>query len=74
VTTNEEEYTLVGPAADGRGLYLDDGFLVKAGSLARKELVPYAKSVSSVHQRQIDEGVLIEHGGQLRIERPTPVN
>jgi hypothetical protein len=40
VTTSEEEYTLVGPEADGRGLYLDNGFLVKAGSLARKEIAP----------------------------------
>lgn len=69
MTTNEEEYTLVGPEADGRGLYLDNGFLVKAGSLARKELAPSGKSVSNVHQRLIDEGVLVEHGGQLRFKK-----
>ena len=38
MTTSEEEYTLAGPEADGKGQDLDDGFLVKAGSLARKEL------------------------------------
>jgi 5-methylcytosine-specific restriction protein B len=69
VTTSEEEYTLVGPEADGRGLYLDNGFIVKAGSLARKELAPSGKSVSSVHQRLIDEGVLVEHGSQLRFKK-----
>ena len=69
MTTSEEEYTLVGPEADGRGLYLDNGFLVKAGSLARKELAPSGKSVSSVHQRLIDEGVLVEHRGRLRFKK-----
>ncbi len=69
MTISEEEYTLVGPEADGRGLYLDNGFLVKAGSLARKELAPSGKSVSSVHQRLIDEGVLVEYAGQLRFEK-----
>jgi hypothetical protein len=37
VTTNDEEYELKGPDAEGRGILMDKGFLVKAGSLARRE-------------------------------------
>ncbi len=64
---NEEEYELKGPDANGRGIFSDEGFLVKAGSLARRETVPSAKGyVTSIHQRLMTEGVLEQHGGQLR--------
>ena len=66
MTTKEEEYELIGPEANGKGLYLENGFLVKADSLARRETAPSGKSISSVHQRLIEEGVLVEHGKQLR--------
>ena len=66
MTTDEEEYELDGPEADGKGLYLENGFLVKAGALARREIAPSGKSVSPVHQRLIEQGVLVEHGNQLR--------
>lgn len=66
MTTNNEEYELKGPDAEGRGVFTDNGFLVKAGSLARREIAPSGKSVTSVHQRLIAEGVLEEHGGQFR--------
>ena len=65
----DEEYELKGPDAEGKGVFTDKGFLVKAGSLARREIVPSGKSVTSVHQRLISEGVLEEHGGQLRFTK-----
>lgn len=66
MAASDEEYELKGPDAEGRGVFTDDGFLVKAGSLARRELAPSGKSVTSVHQRLIAEGVLEVHGGQFR--------
>ena len=74
MTTNDEEYELKGPDAEGRGVFTDKGFLVKAGSLARREIVPSGKSVTSVHQRLISEGVLEEHGGQLRFTQDHSFN
>ena len=67
MTTNEEEYEIKGKDAEGKGVFTDKGFLVKAGSLARREIVPSAQStVPAVHQRLISEGVLEEHGEHLR--------
>ena len=66
VTTNDEEYELKGPNAEGKGVVTEKGFLVKAGSLARREIAPSGKNVASVHQRLVTEGVLEDHGGQLR--------
>ena len=66
MTASDEEYELKGPDADGRGVFTDNGFLVKVGSLARREIAPSGKGVSSARQRLIAEGVLEEHGGQLR--------
>lgn len=40
MATSEDEYELNGPDADAQGVLTDDGFLVKAGSLARRETVP----------------------------------
>lgn len=67
--THSEEYELSGPDADAKGFFTDNGFLVKAGSLARRETVPSGKSVNSVHQRLLNEGVLEEHKGKLRFAR-----
>ena len=67
--THGEEYELKGPDADAKGIFTENGFLVKAGSLARRETVPSGKSVNSVHQRLIAEGVLEEHDGQLRFTK-----
>ena len=66
---SDEEYELKGPDANAKGGFTDDGFLVKAGSLARREIAPSGKSVTSVHQRLIADGVLEEHGGQLSFTR-----
>ena len=66
MTANDEVYELKGPDADAKGVFTGEGFLVKAGSLARRELAPSGKSVTSVHQRLIADGTLEEHGGKLR--------
>lgn len=67
--SQNEEYELSGPDANAKGVFTDNGFLVKAGSLARREIVPSGKSVNSVHQRLLTEGVLEEHGGKLRFAK-----
>jgi len=69
VDTQSEEYELSGPDADAKGVFTDNGFLVKAGSLARRETVPSGKSVNSVHQRLLSEGVLEKHDGKLRFAK-----
>ncbi len=69
VDTPVEEYELSGPDADAKGVFTDNGFLVKAGSFARRETVPSGKSVNSVHQRLLNEGVLEEHEGKLRFAK-----
>lgn len=66
MTSNGDEYELKGPDADAKGVLTDEGFLVKAGSLARRETVPSGKGVTSVHQRLIAEGVLETDGARLR--------
>lgn len=67
MTTNTDEYEIKGKDAEGKGVSTDKGFLVKAGSLARREIVPSAQStVPAVHQRLLSEGVLEQSGEQLR--------
>jgi 5-methylcytosine-specific restriction protein B len=53
-----DEYHLTGPDADATGVFTDDGFLIKAGSFARREIVPSAKSVASLHRRLINDGAV----------------
>lgn len=64
--TQSEEYELKGPDADAKGVFMDNGFLVRASSIARRETAPSGKSVNSVHKRLITEGVLEDHDGQLK--------
>jgi len=42
VATSAEEYELKGPDANAKGVCTDEGFLVKAGLLARREIAPSA--------------------------------
>ena len=64
-----EEYELKGPGADANGIFTDNGFLVKAGSIARREIAPSGRNVISVHQHLISEGVLIDDGGKLQFAK-----
>jgi 5-methylcytosine-specific restriction protein B len=67
---SDEQYEIKGRDAQGQGVYTDSGFLVKAGSLARREIVPSGQStIPAVRQRLISEGVLEEQGGQLRFTK-----
>ena len=69
VDKQSDEYELKGPDANARGVLTKDGFLVKAGSIARRETVPSGKNVVSVHQKLLADGVLKEHQGKLRFAR-----
>lgn len=67
MTTNADEYEIKGKDAEGKGVFKDNGFLVRQGSLARREIVPSAQStVPAVHKRLIAQGVLEAHGEHLR--------
>ena len=67
MTSDSEEFEVKGKDAQGKGVFTDKGFLVKAGSLARREIVLSAQStVPAVHERLLAEGVIEDDGGQLR--------
>lgn len=61
-----ENYELKGPDADAIGVFSANGFLVKAGSMARREVAPSGKSVTPIHDRLIGDGVVEENQGKLR--------
>jgi 5-methylcytosine-specific restriction protein B len=67
--TSDDEYELNGPDAAGKGVFTESGFVVKAGSMARREIAPSGRNISTVHQRLLAEGVLQDVGGQLRFAR-----
>lgn len=65
-----EQFFLKGKDAEATGTLTEDGFVVKAGAVARKEIVPSAiDSVTPVRQRLLDEGVLESFDGQYRFTR-----
>jgi 5-methylcytosine-specific restriction protein B len=66
VDKSNDEYELKGPGANAKGVLTKDGFLVKAGSVARRETGLSGKEIVSVHQKLLAEGVLKEHQGKLR--------
>ena len=60
---NDEEFKVKGPDAEGTGFPTDHGFLVKAGSLARRDVTPSAsKSLGIVAVHRYSSG-LIAVGG-----------
>jgi 5-methylcytosine-specific restriction enzyme B len=69
----EEVFVLAGSDANGHGAQTERGFLVKAGSVARKELAPSARkppnNLHLVHQRLLAEGIIEEHNGQWRFTK-----
>ncbi len=67
MASHTEEFEIKGKDAEGKGVFTEEGFLVKAGSLARRNIVLSAhSSLSSVHHRLILEGVVKEQGEHLR--------
>jgi 5-methylcytosine-specific restriction protein B len=69
--TTEEQFFLQGKDAEAVGTFKDKGFVVKAGAMARKEVVPSAIDyVTPVRNRLLAEGVLQEYGSeQLRFTK-----
>jgi len=62
-----DQFELKGKGANAQGVTTENGFLVRAGSIARKEIVPSgADSVTPVRKRLLLEGVLIDDGDSLR--------
>src|SRR5690606_2391079 len=52
------------------GIMTDNGFLVQAGAIARKEVVPSgADTVTPVRKRLLSEGILVEDGNSLRFAK-----
>ena len=66
---NPEEYELKGPDANAKGLFKVDSFVVKAGSLARRDPAPASKRITPIHQRLLREGVLEEFGKSYRFAK-----
>ncbi len=58
-----ELFTITGPEADGTGALTEDGFLVRKGSLCRREMVESAKRfrVDSARTPLIEGGILVDH-------------
>ena len=70
VAKKQTEYELEGPDASGRGVYDEKGFIVKQGSLARRELRASAQKYIAEKQRQLlSEGILEENGKSLRFTK-----
>ena len=66
----EDQFELNGKDAHAIGIMTVDGFLVREGAIARKEIVPSgADSVTPIRKRLLSEGVLVEDGDQLRFTR-----
>jgi 5-methylcytosine-specific restriction protein B len=62
-----DTFVLKGRDAEAIGTLVEDGFIVKAGAMARKEIVPSAvDSVTPRRERLIAEGILEERNGELR--------
>jgi hypothetical protein len=65
---SSEPFFLKGRDAEATGELVEDGFVVRAGALVRKEIVPSAvDTVSSMRAKLFESGVLKEENGQLRI-------
>ena len=60
--TVRELFSIRGPDAHGTGALMEDGFLVRKGSLCRKEIVESARSqVESARNRLTDSAILTDH-------------
>ncbi len=67
IESSNEQFELSGKDARAHGELTDKGFLVRAGAIARKDIVPSAiDSVTPVRQRLLSDGTLVEDGGNYR--------
>lgn len=66
-TEMAEKFFCRGRDADAIGELVEDGFVVRQGSLARMEIVHSAvESVSALRAKLFQDGVLVEENGRLR--------
>ncbi len=69
LSTNEVFYCR-GKHADATGAFVEDGFVVRKGSIARLDIVPSAIETVGPMQRKLREsGILVEEEGNLRFTR-----
>lgn len=66
-TDAAEQFFLRGKDAEAVGELVEDGFVVRAGAIARTEIVPSAmETVSAMRNRLLESGVIVEENGHLR--------
>ena len=66
-TNAAEQFFLKGKDAEATGELVEDGFVVRAGATARKEIAQSAvDSVTPARSKLIESGVMIEENGQYR--------
>jgi 5-methylcytosine-specific restriction protein B len=69
-TVNDEQFELKGPDAEATGILKGDGFLVRAGAIARKNTVPSVPyGAISIRNQLLSDGVLVEEGSGLRFTK-----
>ncbi len=62
-----DQFNIKGKDAEAVGALVEGGFVVRAGGIARKEIVPSATdTLTPVRERLLSDGILEEHNGQLR--------
>ncbi len=62
-----EQFYLKGKDAEAVGELVEDGFVVRAGAIARIEVVPSAQdTVPSMRKKLVESGVLVQEDGHLR--------
>ena len=72
---SDQGFLLKGKDADAVGFPADEGFIVEAGSIARKESVPsLSEYVIQARERLIAEQILEEYDGQLRFTQSHTFN
>lgn len=63
-----EQFYLKGKDAEAVGELVEDGFVVRAGAIARMEVVQSAQdTVPSMRKKLVDSGVLVQENGHLRL-------
>jgi hypothetical protein len=62
-----DRFYVRGPDAEASGELVEDGFVIRAGAIARKDIVPSAvESVTPMRNKLVESGVLIEEDGHFR--------
>jgi len=69
-STPSEEFYLKAKDTDAIGELVEDGFVVRAGSVGRDEIVPSAtQSVQRIRQPLLEAGVIVAEVGHIRFTR-----